>query len=178
MQDCWRQCFKVVSQFTEVIQDPRQNVQQFIFRLHAIVEYDDGPLLSMLHYALKALISCFVGIEISAQYIPHDNSIMALQKLCLFSFQFAVRRPEQIRLHQLSTMAHIVEVRNILRSPTIEMIKSMVPYLMPCGQHSAESVGMFHNILPNAEECSLSIIIVQQLKNRLCDFGNRAIVKS
>lgn len=107
------EAFESISLPGKIIQDFRKDKTKIAFGFEAVVEDDDAALTGIVQNISQTLFAGDFLVKVAAQHVPHDDPVMALQKLDLARFQAAERRPEQGRMHQLGTMPDIVEIRNV-----------------------------------------------------------------
>src|SRR5438309_2084318 len=93
------------------------------------MEYDDGTGASMTDHMTGALFRGERPVEIRAQHIPHNNSIVKgrpLQQRRLESADPPIRRTEQIRIDILSRLVYIFKILLVGSLPAIEVVLGMI----------------------------------------------------
>jgi hypothetical protein len=170
--------FKAVSVAREIVEHARQGVMQFVDSLDAVVKNDDRPGSGVLHHIFEALLRRYVRVEIAAEYVPHHDMVVALQELSLLGAQPAVGRSEQIGLHQVGAVADIVKIGDIIGSPAIEVVESVVAQSVALIGHHLRYIAVFAQIIAHTKKRGFGVVCGQLIEYPGSDFGNGAVVES
>ena len=90
----------------------------------------------------------------------------------------SVGRAKKIRLNQLVSPFYIVVIFLIVGVPALYVMIGMITHAMTPFQYFIKKFRMLLNILPNAKESRLCIILIQKLQNLRRNLFNGTIIKS
>lgn len=172
------EAFKSISLPGKIIQDLGQDKTKIAFGLEAVVENDDAAFTGIVQYISEALFTGDFLVEIAAKHIPHDDPVMALQKLDLARFQAAEGRTEQGRMHKLGTVPDIVEIRNVFRSPAIDVIVGVISHGMAFVQYPFKNIRVLADIVTHREKSGFGLVFFKFIKDPGRYFGNWPVIKS
>lgn len=161
----------------KVLQDARKSVLHFLLRFETVVEYNNRPGPDVLNDILIALFVADRLVEIPTQHIPHHDLIVPQKELSLLGSHPSVRWPEEIAIDELSTVAHIVEVRNIVLCPARDMIVRMVADRVSFSHDALENGRMALHIFPDTKERGLGIKSGQLVEDPRGYFRDRSVIE-
>lgn len=149
---------KAVALAAEMLQHLWKGVLQLGLGFQAVVKHDDGPRLRVGDYVLKALLTAQLGVEIRAEYIPHDDVVMALEEKGLAAGQPAVGGPEELCFCSPGALAHIVKIADIIGVPAVEMVVRMAAHRMALGLDGFQYFRVLSDIVAHAKKGAFRMV--------------------
>jgi len=80
-------------------------------------------------------------------------------------------------MDQIGTMTYIMKIRQVFRSPAIDMIIRMITYGMTQAVNPIKNIRMLSDIIPYAKKSSLGFVFLQLGQYPGSHFRNRAIIE-
>ena len=161
-----------------MLEDGWQHHPQVFGRFDIIVQYNNRPRPGVAQHIITAFLWCDGWVEITAQYIPHNQAVLTAEFFALASAQAAIRWSKQFALYPMGAFLYIFEVSFVGRFPAIEVIVGMISYRMTILKNLPVNFRMFAHIFADTKKSGFCFVTSQDFEYPGREFGNWTVVKS